>query len=65
MLLERSALLAGILFGLLTFKPQLGVLLPLALLAGRQWRAFIAAAATAAVLFAASVILFGANVWLA
>jgi arabinofuranan 3-O-arabinosyltransferase len=62
-LLERRPILAGILFGLLTYKPQMGVLLPLALLAGRQWRAIIAAAATAAILVTASVLLFGTKIW--
>ena len=51
------------LFGLLIFKPQLGLLLPLALLAGRQWRAILAAAITALLLVAASVLLFGRELW--
>jgi hypothetical protein len=62
-LLERRPYIAGVLFGLLTYKPQLGVLLPVALIAGRQWRAIIAAALTAAVLLGASVLLFGLDVW--
>lgn len=62
-LLERRPYLAGILFGLLTYKPQLGVLLPVALIAGRHWRAIAAAVATAAVLFALSALLFGLDVW--
>jgi hypothetical protein len=45
--LERRPYLAGSLFGLMIFKPQLGLLLPVALIAGRQWRVFAAAAATA------------------
>jgi len=63
MLLKRRPFVAGILFGLLITKPQLGLLLPLALLAGRQWRAILAAALTAAVLLAASVLLFGFELW--
>ncbi len=38
-LLERRPLLAGGLLGLLIYKPQLGLLIPVALLAGRHWRA--------------------------
>lgn len=62
-LLERRPLLAGGLLGLLIYKPQLGLLLPVALLAGRQWRAFIATAVAATVLLGASVIGFGTDVW--
>ena len=43
-LLERRPLLAGGLLGLLIYKPQLALLIPVALLAGRHWRAFAAAA---------------------
>jgi hypothetical protein len=38
-LLERRPLLAGGLLGLLIYKPQFGLLIPVALLAGRHWRA--------------------------
>jgi len=38
-------------------------LLPIALAAGRQWRAFIAAAFTVLTIIAASTILFGADIW--
>lgn len=62
-LLERRPVIAGVLFGMLTVKPQLGVLLPIALLAGRQFRAFAAAGGTAALLLVASVLLFGAHLW--
>ena len=33
--LDRRPVVAGILFGLLSYKPHLGLLVPLALLAGR------------------------------
>jgi len=46
-LLPTRPVLAGILFGLLTYKPQLGLLVPVALLAGRHWRAIASACATA------------------
>ncbi len=38
-LTERRPVSAGLLLGTLSFKPQLGVLLPVALVAGRHWRA--------------------------
>ena len=62
-LLERRPLLAGGLLGLLIYKPQLGLLIPVALLAGRHWRAFAAASVTAATLLIASTLLFGTDVW--
>jgi hypothetical protein len=64
-LLERAPVAAGICLGLLTYKPHFGVLFPIALLAGRHWRAFIAAAATATVMMAASWLAFGTVTWLA
>ena len=60
---ERRPYLAGVLFGLMIYKPQLGLLIPVALLAGRQWRAFAAASVTVAVLLIASALCFGADVW--
>lgn len=64
-LLPKRPVLAGILFGLLTYKPQLGLLIPLALLAAGQWRAIVSAGATLAVLAAGSALLLGPEVWTA
>lgn len=61
--LERRPILAGTLFGLMTYKPQFGVLVPLFLLATGRWRAFIAALVTLAVFAALSLALFGAQTW--
>jgi hypothetical protein len=63
MLLDRRPVLAGILFGLLIYKPHLGIILPVALVAGRCWRAIAAAAITAGVLVGLSVLLFGWDLW--
>jgi len=63
LLLERRPVLSGILIGCLTYKPQLGILLPVALIAARQWRAFASAVATAVFLAAASVGIFGTETW--
>jgi len=41
--LEGRPLLAGFLLGLLTYKPQFGLLFPLALIVGGHWRAFASA----------------------
>lgn len=62
-LLERRPVIAGVLFGLLIYKPHLGLLIPVALLAGGHWRAAVAAAATAGGLILASLLLFGPDAW--
>lgn len=62
-LLPQRPVWAGILFGLLTCKPQLGILIPVALLAARAWPAIIAAAATTLVLAIASGVIFGWDMW--
>src|SRR5262249_19067784 len=49
-LLERHPLLAGVCLGLLTYKPQFGILFPLVLIVGAHWRTIGAATVTAAVL---------------
>lgn len=64
-LLARSPLSAGVLLGLLSYKPQIWVLVPLALLAARQWRALAAMALTVLVLILASAAVFGPAFWLA
>jgi hypothetical protein len=63
LLLERRPWLAGVLIGLLTFKPHFGLLFPLVLLAGWHWRTISAAAATAIAMAAASYFAFGAETW--
>jgi arabinofuranan 3-O-arabinosyltransferase len=62
--LERQPVLAGVFIGCITFKPQLGLLLPVALIAARQWRAFVSAAVTAAVLTGLSAAAFGIGPWM-
>lgn len=57
--------LAGISLGLLTYKPQFGVLFPLLLLLGRQWRIIAGAAASVLLLGTATAAAFGWDVWLA
>jgi alpha-1,2-mannosyltransferase len=62
-ILDRRPILAGVMFGILTIKPQLGLLLPLVLLLTGRWRVIAAAAATAAFLVALTAWLYGIDVW--
>ena len=55
--------LGGVLLGLAVFKPQFGLLLPVVLVAARQWRALLAAGLTALALGAAATLAFGLPVW--
>jgi hypothetical protein len=63
LLLPRRPILAGLLFGALTFKPHLGLLLPVALVAGGHWRAIVVAALTTLLAAGASIALFGVGIW--
>ena len=62
-LMERRPRLSGILLGLLTFKPQIGILFPFALLVSRGWRVVVSAMATSVVLVVASIVVFGYQGW--
>jgi hypothetical protein len=61
--LDRRPWLAGVLIGLLAYKPQFGVLIPVALLAGGRWSTIGAAVATIAALLAVSFVTLGDGVW--
>jgi hypothetical protein len=62
-LLARRPWLAGVLIGLLTYKPQFGVLIPVALIAGGHWRTIGAATLTVAALIALSYLTLGTGIW--
>jgi Glycosyltransferase family 87 len=62
-LLDRRPIVAGVLIGLLTLKPQLGLLFPVVLIASARWRVFAAAAVTALALAALAAALFGTQAW--
>jgi hypothetical protein len=62
-LLPVRPILAGICLGLLTYKPQYGLLFPLVLIAAGHWRAFISAGVTAVVLAFVSWLAFGLESW--
>ena len=61
--LNRRPVLAGVLLGLLSYKPQFGVMIPLVLLVTGRWSTILSATATVAVLIGASTLLFGMSVW--
>jgi hypothetical protein len=63
--LDRRPVAAGVLIGLLTLKPQLGVLFPFFLIASARWTVFASAAITTLALAGATAALFGIDVWLA
>lgn len=57
--LERRVLIAGLALGLLTYKPQFGLLFPLALAAGGYWRAFGWTCLFATMAFTLAGVVFG------
>ena len=63
LLLERKPLLAGFFLALLTYKPQFGLLFPVALLASRNWRALGSATAFSLAFAAAAALAFGSDSW--
>jgi hypothetical protein len=54
-------ILAGICLGLLSYKPQYGLLFPIALIAAAQWTTFFTAAAVAILMLLASWLAFGSE----
>jgi len=62
-LLDRRPWLAGIMIGLLAYKPQFGVMIPIALLANQRWSSIATAAATIVLLIAVSFATLGGSVW--
>jgi hypothetical protein len=62
-LVRRTPLLAGALLGLLTCKPQLWLMIPVALLAAREWKVLASTVAVACLLALASAAVFGLDPW--
>jgi len=62
-LLEKRPVVAGLLIGLLSLKPQLVLLMPVLLVAGRHWRTLASAGVTTLALAGATTALFGIEVW--
>jgi len=63
LLVDRRPILAGLCFGALCYKPHFALLVPLALGIGGHWRAFLAAAVSAAALVLLSLALLGWGTW--
>jgi hypothetical protein len=61
--MDRRPELAGVCLGCLAYKPQLGLIVPLALAAAGRWRCFAAAALTVLALSAAATLAFGIDIW--
>lgn len=62
-LMERRPISAGALLGLLTYKPHLGVLFPIALLVSGRWRVLASASIVATLMAGASWAVFGSESW--
>ena len=63
--LPTRPVISGVLFGLLAYKPQFALIVPIALLAAGQWRTVVAAGITVMALVAVTSLAFGADLWLA
>ncbi len=61
--LDASPVVAGLFFGVLSYKPQFFMLIPLVLLVGRHWRALFSTMASAATCAAFSFAAFGVDAW--
>ena len=62
-LIPVRPVLAGVCLGLLSYKPQYGLLFPIVLIAASQWRVFFSAAVTAVALAFVSWLAFGTESW--
>jgi arabinofuranan 3-O-arabinosyltransferase len=62
-MLERRPVLAGVALGLLTMKPQFGLIFPILLIISGNWRVFWSATVTAVVIAALTRLAFGADIW--
>jgi hypothetical protein len=62
-LMPARPILSGICLGLLSYKPQYGLLFPLVLIAASQWTVFFTAGVTAVAMAFASWLAFGTESW--
>lgn len=62
-LLDRKPFLAGLLLGCLVYKPQFALVIPLLLIATRQWRAILGAACSSLALIGLTLAIWGWPVW--
>jgi alpha-1,2-mannosyltransferase len=61
--LDRYPVFAGVLIGVLTYKPQLALLAPLVLIAAKRWQALAAASVTGLLVIVGSIAVFGIESW--
>ena len=61
--LNSRPLLAGVLFAALAYKPQFGLVVPVALIAGGHWRSLATATGALALMTGASISAFGMETW--
>lgn len=61
--LPGRPIVGGVLLGLVTYKPQFGILVPVALVAGGYWRSFLSAFATAVVVAGVAALVFGPGIY--
>ena len=64
-LLSSAPFTAGMVLGCLIVKPQLALMLPVALIAGREWRAIAGGAISSAAILVAGLVMFGPNATIA
>lgn len=64
-LIKGYPVIAGIFFGILSYKPHFGILLPLVILSGRHWRTFFMASITVIILVGMTLYFFGWESWIA
>jgi len=62
-LMDKRPLLAGVMFGCLIYKPQFALIIPPLLLASKNWRAVLGAAASSGALIGLTLELWGWPVW--
>ncbi|GGF09522.1 hypothetical protein GCM10011611_13770 [Aliidongia dinghuensis] len=61
--IDRRPALAGALLALIGYKPHFLVLVPVALVCGRRWRALAGFAGTAALLAGVTTLVYGSGIW--
>jgi alpha-1,2-mannosyltransferase len=65
LMLGRRPIVGGALLGLMTYKPQFALLVPLVLICGREWRALASAVVSGAALALLAAAVLGVDPWLA
>jgi Glycosyltransferase family 87 len=63
-LIEQAPFSGGLVLGLLTYKPQLGIVFPIVLIAAGQWRVLLGATTSTVLVAALTALFFGFGVWL-